>query len=112
MIELDKTFFYSTPLSLKATINSVLPRMFGGNANLAKSLFEEAILKNSNFLLHKLLYAQYACPALQDKEKFESLISEINSFDINKLANMKLLNKSVKIKAKLIYDYTSELFLD
>lgn len=112
MIALDSSYFRHSPLSLKATINSVMPVMFGGNPSLAKTLFEEAILKDEKFLLHKLLYAQYLTPVLQDKEKFESLLLEIEQQDINLDSDMKLLNASVKIKAKLIYNYTSDLFMD
>jgi len=82
MIELDETYFFYTPLTLKATINSVLPKMFGGDAKLAKLLFEKAIEKDKNFLLAKLLYAQYLTPSLQDKDLFNTLIKDINDFNL------------------------------
>jgi len=112
MIELDASYFYYTPLSLKATINAVLPKMFGGDPVLSKSLFEKAIEKDKNFLLHKLLFAQYLTPNLQDKDLFEYLISSINEFDLDKKPNIKLLNQAVKRKASLIYDYTLDLFIE
>ncbi|MEI6093626.1 MAG: TRAP transporter TatT component family protein [bacterium] len=111
MVQLDKSFFYGTPLALKATLECAMPKMLGGKPDLGVKMMEESMkYSDHKFLAIQLLYAQYCTPAVQDRKKFFELMEEINKTDAEALKDTALINTSVKAKSDEIRKSVKTLF--
>jgi hypothetical protein len=112
MLEIDENYFYSSPLTLKATMMCATPKMFGGKAKQGIKLMKKAMKNsNENFLVTHLMYLEYCVPQVQDKAKFKELSKEIENKDIKEPKDLRLINKSVQNKLPYIKNKVNELFL-
>jgi hypothetical protein len=113
LVTIDPTYFYSSSLALKATIDAALPRMLGGKPAVAQKLFEQAITDSGGkMLLIQLLYGQYGAPALQDKKLFRELFAVIEKTDLKIAPDIILINSVAKIKARALAKSLEASFIE
>ena len=83
----------------------------GGNPDWGRSYYLKNIERNPNFLMTKLYYARYYAVQVQDKELFDNLLTEIETFDLESAPEIRLFNALAKQKA-INLRQNAELFLD
>ena len=110
VIELDSNFYYGSAHAFKAIIAVSRPKMLGGNPELAKAEFEKAVEIEPDYLMTKVLYAQYYARQMQDRELFHHLLSEVIENSDNKLKEQALANALARRRAKLLLKMENKLF--
>lgn len=113
VVELDADFFYSgAPLFFGVYYGS-RPPMFGGNPDLAKKYFEQAMKQDGEKnLMIPALYARFyaTAPGVQDRELFERLLNEVLEADAEKYPKLRLNNEVAKRRAEFWMENVDELF--
>jgi TRAP transporter TatT component family protein len=110
VIELDSGFYYGSAHAFKAIIAISRPRMLGGNPDLAKAEFEKAISIEPDYLMTKVLYAQYYARGVQDKKLFRRLLNEVIEASGEELKEQALANGLAKRRAELLLKMERKLF--
>jgi hypothetical protein len=113
VVELEPGFFYSgAPLFFGVYYGS-RPPMFGGNPDLAKKYFEQAMRQHGDKnLLIPALYARFyaTAPGVQDRELFERLLTEVLEADASKHPKLRLNNEIAKRRAEFWLQRIDDLF--
>jgi len=109
--ELDAGYNFGGVDIFYGTFYSARPPMLGGNPELGRSYYLKNIERNPNFLMTKLYYARYYAVQVQDKELFDNLLTEIETFDLESAPEIRLFNALAKQKATNLRQ-NAELFLD
>ena len=109
--ELDAGYNFGGVDIFYGTYYSARPPMLGGNPELGRSYYLKNIERNPNFLMTKLYYARYYAVQVQDKELFDNLLTEIETFDLESAPEIRLFNALAKQKATNLRQ-NAELFLD
>lgn len=109
-IELDPDFFYGSAHALIATLAASRPKMLGGDPELALNEYNEAIKIASDYLMTKVLFAQYYARQIQDEGLFEQNLNAVLNADILKLPEQRLANEISKRRARLLLDMKERLF--
>lgn len=92
------------------TYYSALPRMLGGDPVKSKQYFEAAIKDSQgHFMTTKVLYAKYYAVAVQNRELFTGLNTEVISVN-DPAPDVRLANEVAKLKAKALLERVNELF--
>jgi hypothetical protein len=107
--DLDAGFWYGAPEALLGAYYAARPKMFGGDPAKSNAHFEAALSKFPDFLLNRVLYAQYYAVAAQDKALFKSELEGVLSED-SKLPEQALANGVAKEKAQRLLEKIDELF--
>lgn len=111
VMELDVGYNFGGTELFYGTFYSARPPLLGGNPELGRSYYLKNIARNPDFLLTKLYYARYYAVQTQNKVLFDSLLNEIETFDIDRAPAIRLFNALAKQKAVSLRQNT-ELFLD
>ncbi|MFH1874936.1 MAG: TRAP transporter TatT component family protein [Pseudomonadota bacterium] len=112
VLELDPGFYYGSVHSYLGAIAGSRPKMLGGNPELAQKEFQAASQAAPDYLMHKVLYAQYYAVQVQDKALFESLLEEVQDVDLSglKQEDMRLANELAKRRAELLLERSDNYF--
>ncbi|EKD26172.1 MAG: hypothetical protein ACD_79C01327G0003, partial [uncultured bacterium] len=103
IIKNNESYYYGGGHLILGLYYSSLPVSLGGKPALAKAHFEKCLEINKRMFLPALyFYARYYAVNFQDKELFLSLLSEIESFDLNKFHEQRLSNAIIKERAMVL----------
>ena len=108
--ELDPTFFNAAATTFLAVVNSSLSPAMGGDPQMGRRLFEEALERTERkLLLVQYNYARTFAVQTQDRELFEQLLNEVIAAP--DLGNeTRLQNKIAKRRARRLLGQADELF--
>jgi len=109
--ELDANYNFGGVDLFYGTFYSARPPMLGGNPELGRSFFLKNIGRNPDFLMTKLYYARYYAVQVQDRTLFDSLLTEIETFNLESAPEIRFFNALAKQKAAKLRR-NPDLFLD
>lgn len=110
VIEIDPSFNYGSALAFKGVLLSMRPKMLGGNPELANEVFKKAIKSFPDYLMTKVLYAQYFARQTQDVGLFKYTLDDVIAADATKLYQERLPNELAKRRAKILLDSIKKFF--
>lgn len=102
VLKLAPEYYYSSAHAFKGVLEISRPKMLGGNHDLAKREFEEAIKAAPNMLMTKVLMAQYYAKAVEDDSLYSKLLLEVEAGDAKAVPALRLANELAKRRAKLL----------
>jgi len=111
VMELNPAYNFGGADLFYGSFYAARPPLLGGNPELGQQHFLKNIERNPDFLMTKLYYARYYAVQVQDKALFDSLLNEIESFDIDSAPEIRLFNALAKQKAANLR-LNPELFLE
>jgi hypothetical protein len=109
--ELDPKFHNSNAAMLLGVVYSSQGKAMGGNPELSKKYFDEAMANtDGKFLLIKVMYARFYAVVMQDRPLFESTLKAVLAApnDIN--PEQRLANEIAKRRAQRYLDHAEEYF--
>lgn len=108
--ELSPGYYFGGPDLFLGSYHALRPRMLGGDPNKAKAHFDSARRSSSDqFLLARVLAAQYYAVAVQDQELFHKLLTEVLEAS-PEVPKARLANAVAKQKAKRLLEKADDLF--
>ena len=110
VIELDPGFYYGSAHAFKGVIAAMRPKMLGGKPELAEGEFKAAMAAAPDYLMTRVLFAQYFARQQQNAELFRSELDEVAAADAAKLPAQRLANELAKRRAKLLIGMQKKLF--
>ncbi|MBN1106115.1 MAG: hypothetical protein JXL84_22085 [Deltaproteobacteria bacterium] len=111
VIEIDGSYFHGLPCILEGVLLSARPLLLGGEREKARARFEEALeVSRRKFFPAQYYYARYYAVAVQDRELFLSLLSEIIHGNPQELKEVCLINTVMQHKAVMLARQAQELF--
>ncbi len=103
VMELDENYNYAGPHLFLGVFYASLPPMLGGKPEEAKKEFETVLDKTkSNYLIAKVLYAQFYAVQIQDRGEFIRLLKEVVDADAAALPEQRLVNEIAKARAEIL----------
>jgi len=109
--QLDPTFFYGSIYLLKGSIAGMMPRMLGGNPEIALENFNKSIeVTGGEFLLSYIYMARFYAAKTLNEELFDELIQKSEDFDLGTKPEIALFNQIAKKKAALLKGQKEDLF--
>jgi len=111
VMELDPDYNFGGADLFYGSFYAARPPLLGGNLELGRKHFLKNIKRNPDFLMTKLYYARYYAVQVQDKALFDSLLNEIEFFDLDSAPGIRLFNALSKRKAANLR-LNPELFLE
>lgn len=110
LLEKNPSYFYNAVYAILGSIYASKPRMFGGDIEKARYLFEKSFLGNgASFYLNKYMYAKTYLVAIQDQDLFtETLESVINMENADE--NISFFNEVAREKALRLKEKKDEYF--
>jgi hypothetical protein len=108
--ELDSGYGHGSTHALIAVIAASRPSMLGGSDELAKKEFDEAMGIAPDYLMTKVLYAQYYARRTGDQALFDSTLGAVISADIGGKKEQALANTLARRRAKILLAMKKELF--
>jgi len=109
-VELEPDYNYGAGLSLLGAIHASRPPMLGGDPKKAMEYFDRAIEAAPNYLMNKVMAAQYAAVQTQDRALFKRLLNEVLAADAAALPEQRLANELAKRRAALLLERMGEYF--
>lgn len=109
-VELDRSFFFYSGLTITAAIAASIPEPMGGDPERGKELFEQ-VLELTDRKVHnvQLNYARTYAVNTNDRELYVSLLEEVmQAGDV--LPEARLSNKIARRRARRSLERTDELF--
>jgi hypothetical protein len=110
VVEIDPTYNYGSALSFLGALHSSRPAMLGGNPQKAKEYFDQAMETAPNYLMNKVMAAQYLAVQTQNRRLFVSLLEGVMSSDAAALPEQRLANELAKRRAKLLLERVDNYF--
>jgi len=110
VVELDPSYEYGAALAFMGALGSVRPAMLGGKPEEARKYFDQAVETGPNYLMNKVMMAQYFAVQVQDKALFTRLLREVLASDPATLPERRLANELAQRRAKLLLDRVKEYF--
>lgn len=104
VLKLNATYYYGSAHSFLGSLASSRPAMLGGNQKLAEDEFRAAIGVNGDYLMTKVLFAQYYAVQYQDKALFDKLLNEVQVADVKALPEQRLANELAKRRAAILME--------
>lgn len=109
-IELDSSFYYGSAHSLLGAIAASRPKMLGGNPELAEAEFRKAMEISPDYLMTKVMYAQFYARQMGDKELFVKALTDVREAKSEALPEQRLANELARQRAKLLLGMKDKLF--
>ncbi len=107
----DSSFYFGGAHLFLGMVYGSRPPMLGGNPDLAKRHFEEALAINKGkFLMTYVYYAQSYAVQTQNETLFEELLTQVQNTSLEILPAFRLANAIAQKKAKLLLARKSEKF--
>lgn len=110
VVELKPDYNYGSALSLLAVIQISRPKMLGGDPAKAKNLFDDAMKVAPDYLMTKVLFAQFYARNVQDKTLFTSTLEEVKAGDASKVKGQRLANEMAKRRAEILLNSKQKFF--
>lgn len=111
VIAQDSAYYYGASYLFLGAIEATTPKALGGQPEKAREYFEKALTINGGkFLLTQVYYAKSYAVQMQDKELFQTLLTQVEEASIDILPESRLPNAVAKQKAKLLREQENELF--
>jgi len=110
VIELAPNFFYGSAHAFKGVLACSRPEMLGGNYSLAQQEFSVAMGEAPNYLMNKVLYAQYFARQMNDRPLFRDELTKVIQADAGALPEQVLSNELAKRRAKILLKMERKLF--
>ncbi len=110
VIELDPDFYYGSAHALRGVMAVSRPKMLGGDPELADRELREAMRISPDYLMTKVLYAQYYARQTNDAALFRSSLGEVIAADPAALEDQMLANKLAKRRAEILLKKEKQLF--
>lgn len=102
-LALNPDYFYGGIHQFFGAYYASRPAMLGGSPKKSKASFEQAVLAtNGQFLLAKVLYAQYYAVAVQDRTLYEQLLEDVLATDPAVLPEERLGNEIAHRRARTL----------
>lgn len=109
--ELDPKFHNSNAAMLLGVVHASQGKAMGGNPELAKKFFDEAVANTGGkFLLIKVMFARTYAVTTQDRPLFESTLKEVLAAAPDILPEQRLANEIAKRRAKRYLDHVEDYF--
>jgi len=109
--ELDSKFNNSQAAMLMGLVYASQGKAMGGNPELAKKYFDEAIANTGGkFLLIKVMFARYYAVVTQDRPLFESTLKGVLAAAPDLYPEQRLANEVAKRRAKRYLDHAEDFF--
>jgi tetratricopeptide (TPR) repeat protein len=109
--ELDPKFHNANAAMLLGVVYSSQGKAMGGNPELAKKYFDEAIANTGGkFLLIKVMSARFYAVVMQDRPLFESTLKAVLAAPSDIFPEQRLANEIAKRRAKRYLDHAEEYF--
>ncbi len=111
-LELEPNFYFGSGYSYMGAIAASRPRMLGGDPKLANKEFQAAIQSAPDYLMHKVLYAQYYAVQIQDQDMFKLLLNEVLAVDLSELnqEDMRLANELAQRRVIILLEKVESYF--
>lgn len=110
VIELDPDFYYGSAHALKGVIAAMRPKMLGGDPELSAREFDKAFKDAPDYLMTRVLRAQYLARQMQDASAFRTLLTDVLEADAAALPAQRLANELAKRRARLLLAAEKKLF--
>lgn len=109
-VEIDPSYNYGTGLSFLGAVHASRPPMLGGNPTKAREYFERAMTLSPDYLMNKVMTAQYLAVQTQDRALFTRLLNEVKAADAAALSEQRLANELAQRRAVLLLERVDEYF--
>jgi hypothetical protein len=111
VLELDEGHFYGGPHLFFGIYYGVKPEAFGGNPELSRVHFERALeFSGEQFLMTRVLYAQYYARQVLDQQLYESLLQQVLDAPVENYPDSRLMNEVARVKARTLLELSPEYF--
>lgn len=111
LLELDEGYFFGGPHLFFGIYHGVKPEAFGGKPEESRAHFERALeFSGDEFLMTRVLYAQYYARQVFDQELYESLLNQVLEAPVENYPESRLMNEVARIKARTLLEYSEEYF--
>ncbi len=103
VIEVDPNFMCGVAHAFKGALLVANPFLTGSKPEVAKPYFDKAAsMCDGNFLMTKVMYAEWYQKAVGDKEGFKKTLDDVIAADASKLPPHRLANELAKERAALL----------
>lgn len=110
-IELDETYYNGAAHAAVGAFYASRAKVIGGDPDKSREHFKRAFeLSHSKVLFFHLLYAQYYCYQIQDRDMFELTLKKVTEAPVNYYPEKNFANEVAKRKARVLLDKIDELF--
>jgi hypothetical protein len=110
VIELDPDYYYGSAHTIRALLAASRPEMLGGDLDLADREIEAAIKASPDYLMTKVMCAQYVARQKNDRALFKGMLGDVGSADAAALPEQMLANELAKRRAKILLSLENRLF--
>lgn len=111
VLELDETVYYGAAHIFLGVYFGSRPALYGGNFALSRQHFERALaIGKREFLMAQVLYAENYARMVFDRQLFESLLTEVLDFPLDRKPEVALSNQLAKNRAKRLLAKIDEYF--
>lgn len=111
VLQVSPDYFEGLPHALAGSMNSIRPRMFGGDPEAGQRHFEEAFrISRGRMLLYRVFHARYYCRQMLDVECFDQSLREVLDAPDDLAPEYRLLNNVAREKARRLMEKRDELF--
>lgn len=111
--ELTPAYNAGAPILFFGVLNASKPPALGGEPEVARKYFEEAMAKHGDAnLLIPFLYARFYAPLVQDRALFDRLIEQVLTADVTAHPDLRLNNEVARERARFWKKHVDELILE
>lgn len=110
VLKLYPSYYYGSAHSFMGSLAASRPAMLGGNQKLAEDEFKAALNSSDEYLMTKVLYAQYYAVQFQDRVLYERLLGEVKNADVKVLPEQRLANELAKRRAAMLIEKEKKYF--
>ncbi len=110
VVKLDPAYNYGAALSFLGAIHAIRPSMLGGDPERAREYFNRAMDIAPNYLMNKVMAAQFLAVQVQDRTLFIKLLRGVLACDAAALPEQRLANELAQRRAALLLERVDEYF--
>jgi len=113
VLELDEMYNFAGVHLFYGSYYAARPPLLGGNPAKGKEYFETCIELNAGrMMIANVYFAKYYAIQMLDKELFESLLAEVENYNIDDNPDYRLMNSIAKQKAKALREKSQIYWLE
>ena len=110
-VELDETFYHGGAHAALGAFYASRAKVIGGDPDKARAHFKRAFeISDSKVLFFHLLYAQYYCYQIQDRDLYEKTLSGVIAVPVDHFPDKNFPNEVAKRKARVMLEKIDEYF--
>ena len=110
VLQLDASYYHGSAHVLLATIYASRPAILGGDSKMAKSEFDKAFDVDPDYLMTKVIFAQYYARQIHDRALFEETLKNVKKYKGVSSPDAGLGNALAKRRAKILLLKVDKLF--